>query len=186
MTPPPGNPPADPEVDSKVGVDVDPEAGPEVDIDRRGTAGVVIAHLRSGPDGLEEREVERRLVTYGRNELVQRAGRSRVRELLHQLTHPLALLLWVAAVLAAVTGSGVVGGAIVAVIILNAIFAFVQEQQAERAVELLSRYLPPQATVIRAGRQQVVDAARLVPGDVLVLVEGDRVSADARDRKSVV
>ena len=124
--------------------------------------------------------MERRLVTYGRNELVQRSGRSRVRELLHQLTHPLALLLWVAAVLAAVTGSGVVGGAIVAVIILNAIFAFVQEQQAERAVELLSRYLPPQATVIRAGRQQVVDAARLVPGDVLVLVEGDRVSADAR------
>lgn len=55
-----------------------------------------------------------------------------------------------------------------------------QEQQAERAAELLSRYLPPQATVVRAGRQQVVDAAELVPGDVLVLVEGDRVSADAR------
>ena len=172
VTPAPGNPSGNLSVDETV--------GPEVDIDRRGTAGVVLAHLRSGPDGLEEREVERRLVTYGRNELVQRAGRSRVRELLHQLTHPLALLLWVAAVLAAMTGSRVVGGAIVAVIILNAVFAFVQEQQAERAVELLSRYLPPQATVVRAGRQQVVDAAGLVPGDVLVLVEGDRVSADAR------
>ncbi len=124
--------------------------------------------------------MQRRLVHYGRNELVRKAGRSRVRELVHQFTHPLALLLWVAAVLAAVTGSDVVGAAIVVVIILNAVFAFVQEQQAERAVELLSQYLPPQATVIRTGRRQVVDAAQLVPGDVLVLVEGDRVSADAR------
>ena len=90
------------------------------------------------------------------------------------------MLLWLAAACPWLTGSGVVAGAIVAVIVLNAVFAFVQEQQAERAVELLSRFLPPQATVVRGGRQQVIEAAELVPGDILVIAEGDRVSADAR------
>ena len=72
------------------------------------------------------------------------------------------------------------GGAIVAVIVLNAVFAFAQERQAERAIEALRRYLPQQALVLRDGRRQTVDAVALVPGDVLLLAEGDRVSADAR------
>ena len=72
------------------------------------------------------------------------------------------------------------GAAIVAVIFLNAAFAFAQERQAERAVEALSRYLPQQATVCRDGKREVIDARELVPGDVLLLLEGDRISADAR------
>ena len=72
------------------------------------------------------------------------------------------------------------GAAIVAVIVLNAVFAFAQERQAERAVEALARYLPQQATVRRDGERRVVDARELVPGDVLLLEEGDRISADAR------
>ena len=64
--------------------------------------------------------------------------------------------------------------------VLNAAFAFVQERHAERAVEALRRYLPAQATVIRDGRRCAVPARVLVPGDVLLLAEGDRVSADAR------
>ena len=67
-----------------------------------------------------------------------------------------------------------------AVIVLNALFAFVQERQAERSVEALSRYLPQQATVRRDETRQTVDARTLVPGDVLLLAEGDRISADAR------
>ena len=65
-------------------------------------------------------------------------------------------------------------------IVLNALFAFVQEQQAERAVEALERYLPQQAFVVRDGRRAVVEARELVPGDVLLLEEGQRISADAR------
>ena len=65
-------------------------------------------------------------------------------------------------------------------IVLNAAFAFVQEQQAERAVEALASYLPLQAFVVRDGRRAVVDARELVPGDVLLLEEGERISADAR------
>ncbi len=72
------------------------------------------------------------------------------------------------------------GAAIVAVIVLNAAFAFAQERQAGRAVEALQRYLPQQAAVVRDGHVGVVDAAALVPGDVVIVSEGDRVSADAR------
>ncbi len=148
--------------------------------DARQAPDVVLRRLRSKPDGLDEREAERRLLTYGRNQLERRAGRSSARELLRQLTHPLALLLWIAAALAAGTGSDAVAVAIVAVIVLNAVFASVQEQQAQRAVELLSHYLPTQATVVRAGRRRTIPAAELVPGDVLVIEEGDRISADGR------
>jgi calcium-translocating P-type ATPase len=136
--------------------------------------------LRSRPEGLRSREAARRLTAYGPNEIERRAGRLWLRELLKQFVHPLALLLWAAAVLAFVGVSWILGAAIVLVIALNAIFAFVQERQAERATEALRQYLPVQATVLRDDRRQTIDARELVPGDVLVLAEGDRISADAR------
>ncbi len=150
------------------------------EVDPRGPVDLLLRQLDSRPEGLSEQEVARRQLISGRNELEQRDTTSWPRELLRQFSHPLALLLWMAAMLAAITGSRAVALSIVAVIVLNAVFAFVQEQQAERAVELLSRYLPPQASVIRGGRRQVIDAVELVPGDILVITEGERVSADAR------
>jgi calcium-translocating P-type ATPase len=130
--------------------------------------------------GLSSREATRRLVAHGPNELRRRAERRWPRELVRQFIHPLALLLWLAAALALIAGTPVLAGAIVAVIALNAAFAFVQEQQAERAVEALESYLPLQAFVLRDGRRAVIDAKELVPGDVLLLEEGERISADAR------
>jgi calcium-translocating P-type ATPase len=140
----------------------------------------LLRDLQAGPDGLSSREAERRLVAYGPNELRRRGGRRWPRELAKQFTHPLALLLWVAGALAFVAGAPVLGGAIIAVIFLNAAFAFAQERQAERSVEALSRYLPQQAGVRRDGVRAVIDARTLVPGDILLLAEGDRISADAR------
>lgn len=140
----------------------------------------LLRDLRARPEGLSEREVTRRLEVHGPNELVRRAGWDWPRQLLGQFTHPLALLLWLAAALAVLSGTVVLGLAIVAVIVLNAVLAFVQEQQAERAVEALAAYLPARATVIRDGERRTVQARDLVPGDILVVEEGDRVSADAR------
>jgi calcium-translocating P-type ATPase len=148
--------------------------------DTREPAELLLRELQTSPDGLSSREVERRLIVYGRNELARRGGRRWPRELVKQVIHPLALLLWLAAGLALVAGTPVLAAAIVAVIVLNALFAFAQERQASRAVEALARYLPAQATVLREGRRQQVDAAGLVPGDVLLLTEGDRIPADAR------
>ncbi|WP_345408431.1 cation-transporting P-type ATPase [Nonomuraea salmonea] len=120
------------------------------------------------------------LIHYGPNELRRRGGRRWPRELARQFTHPLALLLWVAAALAGTAGITTVAVAIVIVILINAAFAFAQEIQAERAVEALAAYLPVQARVLRDGRPQTIPASGLVPGDVLLLEEGERISADAR------
>jgi magnesium-transporting ATPase (P-type) len=92
----------------------------------------------------------------------------------------LALLLWAAAGLAWLGGIIAVALAIVVVIVPNAFFAFLQEMQAERAVEALEGYLPQRATVVRDGKVDIVLAAELVPGDVIVVEEGSRISADAR------
>jgi calcium-translocating P-type ATPase len=142
--------------------------------------GQLFRDLRSGPRGLTEREAQRRLVVAGRNELERRAGPGLLREVTVQLVHPLALLLWAAAALAVAGGTPQLAVAIVVVILLNAAVAVMQERHAEQAVEALRRYLPPHASVLRDGREIAVDAALLVPGDVIVLREGDRVSADAR------
>ena len=136
--------------------------------------------LRSGPAGLTGRDAERRLVAYGPNELARRGGPHWPRQLARQFTHPLALLLFLAAGLAFAAGTTVLALAIVAVIVLNALFAFGQERQAERAVEALRNYLPQRASVRRDGERITVAAIDLVPGDLLYLEEGERVSADAR------
>ncbi|MFR9779931.1 cation-translocating P-type ATPase [Micromonospora sp. MS34] len=138
------------------------------------------AALGSDPDGLDTAEARRRLARYGSNELRRQRRRSWWRELARQVMHPLALLLWVAAALAWLAGTPVLAGAILVVIVLNALFASVQERQAERAVEALTRYLPRQARVRRDGHWQEIAATDLVPGDVLAVAEGDRISADAR------
>jgi calcium-translocating P-type ATPase len=155
------------------------EASP-LRLDPEERADALLRDLRSSRAGLTAREVERRLVQYGRNEIRRREGAGHLRELARQFTYPLAALLWVAAALALVAGTATLAGAIVAVIVLNATFAFVQELQAERATEALARMLPPRARVRRAGEAVEVDAATLVPGDVLLLAEGDRLCADAR------
>src|SRR5512141_1591988 len=153
---------------------------PAVPRDPREPIERLLGDLGVRPEGLSEREAARRLIAYGPNELRRGRGREWPRQVLNQLVHPLALLLWVAAALALVAGTPVLAAAIVAVILLNAAFAFAQERQAGRAVEALQRYLPQQATVVRDGHVGVVDASALVPGDVVVVSEGDRISADAR------
>ncbi|MFE3373256.1 cation-translocating P-type ATPase [Streptomyces sp. NPDC059173] len=136
--------------------------------------------LATGPQGLSAREASRRLAVHGPNELRSKPRSSFMRDLSAQIAHPLALLLWAAAALAFVAGLGVLGWAILAVIAVNAAFALLQERQAERAVETLARYLPEQAFAVRDGRTQQVEARDLVPGDVILLEEGDKIPADAR------
>jgi calcium-translocating P-type ATPase len=160
-------------------------AGPGADglggtIDAREPVERLLRDLRSSRSGLSGREAARRLIVFGPNQLRRRGERHLWRELGRQFSHPLALLLWAAAGLAWLAGIVAVAVAIVIVIFLNALFAFFQEMQAERAVEALQAYLPQHATVLRDGAAVTVEAVQLVPGDVLLLEEGDRISADAR------
>jgi calcium-translocating P-type ATPase len=155
-------------------------AAADVAVDATEPVGRLLRDLRASRDGLSAREAQRRLIVYGPNALARRGRRRLVREFTRQLTHPLALLLWAAAALAWIAGIVAVAIAILVVIIVNALFAFFQELQAERAVEALQEYMPPHATVLRDGSPETVDASLIVPGDVLVIAEGDRISADAR------
>jgi calcium-translocating P-type ATPase len=161
----------------------EPAAGPDARSeipDPQEPVAQLFRDLRSSPAGLTDREADRRSEVSGPNELVRRGGRRWPGELVGQFTQPLALLLAAAAVLAWVSGTPRLGIAIVAVIFLNAGFAFTQELQAERAVEALAAFLPEQARVRRDGMTKVIDARMLVPGDVMLITEGESISADAR------
>ncbi len=153
---------------------------PDDHADAQEPVDLLLQHLRTSRSGLAQREAERRLVTTGPNLIRRRAGPTWPRLLLDQFIHPLALLLWVAAGLAMATSQWAIAVAVVAVVVLNAAFAFMQERQAERSVEALAAFLPPLARVVRDGTARSVDAASLVPGDLLLIGEGDRISADAR------
>ncbi|WP_406276989.1 cation-transporting P-type ATPase [Nocardia sp. NBC_00881] len=141
---------------------------------------LLLRDLRSARSGLSTREAQRRLLHLGPNALRRRGGVRWPKELAQQFTHPLALLLWAAAGLAWSVGIAPIAIAILVVIVINAIFAFVQERHAEHAVEVLAGFIPRRANVIRDGQPHPLDASDLVPGDVLVIAEGDRISADAR------
>ena len=158
---------------------VEPAAG-AASVDATEPVGRLLRDLRTSRSGLPGREAARRLVAYGPNELRRRGGRHVWRELGGQFTHPLALLLWAAAGLSWLAGIVAVAVAILIVIVLNAVFAFVQELQAERAVEALQAYLPARAVVLRDGEPATIEAAQIVPGDVLLVAEGDKICADGR------
>ncbi|TDD40858.1 cation-translocating P-type ATPase [Saccharopolyspora elongata] len=149
-------------------------------VDPRESAALLLRDLRTRVEGLTEREARRRLEVHGPNELPHHRARQWPAALARQFTHPLALLLWVAAALAWVAGTRELATAIVAVIVLNAALAFWQEEQAEQAVRSLGEYLPQRCQVRRDACSRSVLAAELVPGDVLLLNEGDRIPADAR------
>ncbi|HTZ86811.1 MAG TPA: cation-transporting P-type ATPase [Solirubrobacteraceae bacterium] len=148
--------------------------------DAEQAAKLLLRDLRTGEHGLSSAEAARRLAQYGANELQRRGGARWPGELARQLTHPLALLLWLAAGLSLLVGSGTVAIAVLLVILLNASFAFVQELQAERAVEALAAYMPQHATALRDGGPVQVEATTLVPGDIVLLEEGNRIAADMR------
>ncbi len=141
---------------------------------------LLMRDLRSSPQGLSGPEAKRRLLQYGPNELHRRGGLKWPAELGHQLTHPLALLLWLAAALSFAVGSKTVAIAVLLVIALNAVFALIQEMQAERAVEALAQFLPQKVRVLRDGTPQEIVAVELVPGDIVLVEEGDRIAADMR------
>ena len=146
--------------------------------------GNVAARRRKGPadparsTGLTTTEGRRRLEEFGPNVLVKSERRHWLLRFLRNFSHLFALLLWAGAALALVGGQPALSAAIVAVILVNAIFSFVQEYRAERAVEALRAVLPQRARVRRDGRPRELAAEEVVPGDLVLLSQGDRIPAD--------
>jgi magnesium-transporting ATPase (P-type) len=139
-----------------------------------------LAAVGSTAEGLSIAEADGRRGVDGPNELPEPHGPSAVRRFLSEVTHFFAVLLWTAAALAGIGGMPELAAAIAAVIIVNGVFSFVQEERADRATRELRHLLPDSVTVLRDGRRVFAPSASLVRGDVLLLREGDRISADAR------
>jgi magnesium-transporting ATPase (P-type) len=133
----------------------------------------------SAAPGLTREQARALLEEVGRNVLAEPRRPSHLRQFAANLVHLFALLLWAGAALALLGGLPALSVAIVVVILVNAVFAFVQEYRAERASEALRRVLPQTARVRREGEEHEIPADELVPGDLVVLQPGDRVSADA-------
>ena len=130
--------------------------------------------------GLSDAEADRRLQSYGRNELVERAGRHPIMLLWDQIIEPLVIILLIAALISALLGKVDSFIAIMAIVVLNAILGVVQEYRAEKAIAALKKMSTPLVRVRRGGQLEDIDAAVLVPGDILMLEAGNIIPADAR------
>ncbi|WP_455378665.1 cation-translocating P-type ATPase [Petrachloros mirabilis] len=146
-----------------------------------------LKRLETASGGLTADEAQRRLRQFGPNILVKPDHFSLLRGFIRHLTHFLAILLWIAAGLSFIAdlvrpgeGMAALGWVILGVIVINAGFAFLQEYKSERAVQALRLLLPEKAWVTREGQAIQLARSDIVPGDVLILEEGERIPADAR------
>lgn len=139
----------------------------------------VMKKLGTSPKGLTSDEARKRLEKYGRNELVSK-GKSPITIFVKQFANFLIGILLVSAFIAYLLGEVIDAAAIVIIVMIMGISGFIQEFRAEKAIEALKRMATPEAKVIRDGKLTVVPVPEIVPGDIVVLSEGDSVPADAR------
>ena len=141
----------------------------------------VVDELRTSPvGGLGADEAAARLQAHGPNSLEEARRPAYARIALRQFRDPLVVLLAVAAAVSLAVGEGLEALVVAAIVVLNGILGFVQEAGAERAVLALGQSVPRTATVVREGSETEIPAAEVVPGDLLIVHDGDRIAADAR------
>jgi len=147
----------------------------------------LLSQLKSSSEGLSNLEATRRLSVHGSNELRVRQDVPEVVKFLRQFKNFFALLLIVGGLLASLAeqldpdqGNLYIAIALFVVVLLNAAFTYFQEHQSEQIMESFKKMLPAMVTTMRDGYTQEVEAKDLVPGDVIILREGDRVPADGR------
>ncbi|WP_459191938.1 cation-translocating P-type ATPase [Halosimplex sp. J119] len=144
------------------------------------TVDAVVDELDTEPDGLATDAVTARRERAGPNEITGDSGRRPLRIFLSQFESSLIWVLIVASVLSFNIGHVVDAVLIAVILLLNGVFGFVQEYRAERSLEALRDMATPTVTVLRDGTEQRIDAVDLVPGDVVLLGQGDVVPADGR------
>jgi len=136
--------------------------------------------LKTSIQGLAQEEAASRLKQYGFNELAAVGKVSPLAILFRQFKSILILILVGATVISLVTEHALDAVVIFAIVLVSATLGFAQEYRAERALEALKGMLSPTAVVMRDGKEVTIPAREIVPGDILVLREGDKIPADAR------
>ena len=140
----------------------------------------VLRVMGSSAAGLTNERAAELQGRFGKNLIQAGAKKSPIIAFLSNFTHLMAILLWVAGFIALIAGMPELCVAVWLVNLINGCFSFWQEHQADKATEALKKMLPSYVNVIRDGEQLQVLAEDLVPGDVMVLAEGDKISADGR------
>ena len=136
--------------------------------------------LEVGEAGLDAAQVQQRLLRHGPNRLRSAPRRGPLMRFLAQFHNVLLYVMLGSAAITAVLGHWIDTGVLLAAVVINAVIGFVQEGKAESALDAIRALLSPHAVVLRRGRREEVDAADLVPGDLVLLASGDRVPADLR------
>jgi len=151
------------------------------------TAEEVVSRLGTTTKGLTEEEAAKRLEKYGRNTIEVKKKTSPLTIFINQFKNMLVIILLIAAMVSLVLSYLEPGEAdyidallIFGIVIANAVFGFVQEYKAEKTIEALTKMGAPLATVIRDGKEKEIDSGDVVPGDIIILGEGDEAPADAR------
>jgi len=137
--------------------------------------------------GLSDKEAALRLDKYGKNKFTVKNKTPAIFKFLKQFTNFFALLLMSGAVLAFIAekispgnGNLYIAIALAGVVVLNSIFTFIQEYQSEKIMDSFKNMLPESAQVIRSGKRTKIESLYLVPGDAILLFEGDKIPADCR------
>lgn len=136
--------------------------------------------LAAETGGLSSAEAARRFAKHGPNRLPEPPRRSPVLRFLSHFHNVLIYVLIGSAAVTAALSHWVDTGVILAVVIVNAVIGYVQEGRAEQAMAAIRGMLAPRSAVLRDGRRRSIDAADLVPGDIVLIQAGDRVPADLR------
>lgn len=139
-----------------------------------------LTNMNSTKAGLTEAEVKSRLAKYGKNVIAATKKQSLLKVFLTNFTSMMAILLWVAGLIALMTGTPELGIAIWLVNLINGVFSFWQQYRAQQATSALQKMLPSYVKVMRAGQTNKILAADLVPGDIVLLNSGDNIPADGR------
>ncbi len=140
----------------------------------------VLSELRTGESGLSASEVARRLAEYGENRLPEGEAEGPFRIFVRQFRSPLIFVLLLVCVTVFSLGETADGIVIAVVLLFNAVVGSMQEGRAQNTLRALRRYAETRASVVRDGRETIVPDTEVVPGDILLLREGEKVPADAR------
>ncbi|MGN6436545.1 MAG: cation-translocating P-type ATPase [Agriterribacter sp.] len=144
------------------------------------TAEEALANVKSSEQGLSDAEVQKRQEEHGRNELTAKKKTPAIVFFLRQFKDIMILVLVAAAVISAFIGEVTDTVVIVVIILVNAVIGFIQEYRAEKAMQALQKMAAQHATVLRNNSTREVDAAELVPGDIVLIEAGNAVPADVR------
>ena len=136
--------------------------------------------MRNTLSGLSQLEAEQRLQRYGPNRLPKAARQGLLKIFFRQFKSPFIYVLLVAAIVSLGLGEFVNSIFILVVLLLNAIIGTAQEFAAERVASGLEKMVPHRATVLRDGKPVVIDSIHIVPGDIVLLVSGDKIAADLK------